>query len=267
MRRTNRLVGITLVAVLTASTNLMAAHILSLDASRTGNEGETGADRYLTSTSMANATSVLTAAGFTIGTTGQFTAANTAGANVLFTGAVDTAFTAQELTDIAAFVSAGGGLVMMRDWGSFYPVADPLAAVFGATYNPGGFGAPVSAVNLTVAHPIWNGPAGSVATYNQVFSSSVAGVTGIGDHSTNPGQVGLAYTTPGLGRVVFLTDMDAWDDLGDTESPTPGSNNAIVWENIFHFAASPALVPEPSTLIIWSLLGILGIGWLRRRKA
>ena len=270
MIRTNRLVAIMFVAaftVLTDSADLMAAHILSLDASRTGDEGEAGPDRYLTSTSMTNATNVLTAAGFTIGTTNRFTAANTAGANVLFTGAVDTAFTAQELTDITAFVSAGGGLVLMRDWDSYYPAADPLAATFGATYNTGAIGstAPL-AVNQTVPHSIWSGPAGSVATYNQVFSSSVSGVTGIGYHSTPGSKVGLAYTTSGLGRVVFLTDMDAWDDLTDSVSPVPGSNNGIVWENIFHYAAPPP-VPEPSTLAIWSLFALCGIGYgWRRRK-
>jgi hypothetical protein len=36
---------------------------------------------------------------------------------------------------------------------------------------------------------------------------------------------------------VFLTDMDAWDSQDDPVTPTPGSNNAIVWENIFHWAS------------------------------
>jgi hypothetical protein len=145
-----------------------ATVILSLDASRTGDENEGGGDRYLTGAAMSDATGVLQAAGFTIGTTPAFTAANIAGARVLYTGAVDVAFSAQEISDIQAFVSAGGGLVMQRDWDSFYPAADPLAAAFGAAYNPGPFGpaGTASPVNMTIPHSIWNGPAGSVTTYD-----------------------------------------------------------------------------------------------------
>ena len=41
----------------------------------------------------------------------------------------------------------------------------------------------------------------------------------------------------GAGKVVFLTDLNAWDDQGDPIVPTPGSDNAVVWENIFHWAS------------------------------
>ena len=60
-------------------------------------------------------------------TRARFTAGNIAGASVLYTGAVDVDFTGEELADIEAFVLAGGGLVVQRDWGAFYPAADPLA--------------------------------------------------------------------------------------------------------------------------------------------
>lgn len=232
----------------------VAAAIVSLDGSRTGDELEAGGDRFLTSPAMANATQILQTAGFTVTTTNLFVTANIAGAGALYTGSVDVGFTAQEIADVQAYVNAGGGLVIQRDWAGFYPAADPLAAAFGVTYNTGPFGPSQvgSAVNMTLGHPIWNGPAGSVTTYDQVLSSSVIGATGIGVHSTAPAEVAIAVTTFGAGRVVFLTDQNAWDDFGDPTTPTPGSNNAIVWENIFQFA-----VPEPGTLGLLILGGLL----------
>jgi hypothetical protein len=177
-----------------------AGLIISLDDTRTGDEGEGGGNRYLTAPAMANATTILQNAGFTISTTPQFLATNIAGACVLYTGAVNTGFTLQELTDIQAFVAGGGGLVMQRDWGGYYPAADPLAAIFGVTYNPGPFGIPVTAtaVNKTANSPIWNGPAGSVNSYDQFYSSSVSGATAIGVHSTNPLEDALATLGYGL---------------------------------------------------------------------
>ena len=242
--------------------------IISLDGTRTSDENETGGPRYLTSPSMVNATNILLGAGFTISTTDRFLAANIGGASVLYTGAVSTDFTNQELTDIGTFVSSGGGLVIQRDWGGFYPAADPLAAIFGVTYdsNSNGTAGMTTEVQKTADSPIWNGPAGSVTSYYQGYSSSIdSGATAIGVHASDLSETALAVLTYGLGRVVFLTDMDAWDDLGGTYKPliTPGSNNAIVWQNMFEYASRP--IPEPATMLLFGT-GLAALAGITRRK-
>jgi hypothetical protein len=241
------------------------ALVLSLDGSRTGDGGTGTGDCFLTAPAMSQATQILINRGYTIATRSLFTAANIAGAGALFTGFVDTAFTSQEITDIKNFVSAGGGLVIVRDFDGFYPAADPLAAAFGVVYDTTGVGiaGTPTPVNKTAEHPIWSGPAGSVTSFSEIFASDVAsGGTAIGVHSTNPTKVGLAVTTFGAGRVVFLTDNSGWRDSNGLMTPAT-SNNAIVWANMFAWA----VVPEPGgfTLVVVTMSGLLGARRHRRQ--
>jgi hypothetical protein len=239
------------------------AVIYSLDGTRTGDALLSGGDRYLTGPSMSQATSILTNRGFTVATRSLFTAANIAGANVLFTGLVDVPFSAQEITDIQNFISAGGGLIVERDWDGFYPAADPLASAFGVTYNTSsvGIAGTGTAVNKTANHPIWSGPAGSVTSFLQVFSASVAsGATSIGAHATDPSKSGLAVTSFGAGRVVFLTDEAGWSNTQGYMS-SAATNNAIVWANMFEWT-----VPEPGGFaIVAAVLASLGTRRFRGR--
>jgi hypothetical protein len=241
------------------------AVVYSLDGTRTSDANLGGGDRYLTGASMTQATGILTGRGFSVSTRALFTAANIAGANVLFTGLVDVAFSAQELTDIKNFVSAGGGLVVLRDWDGFYPAADPLAAAFGVTYGTSGVGtSSPTLVNKTVNHPIWSGPAGSVSSFSVVFAADVAsGATSIGAHAPNPTKSGLAVTTFGNGHVVWLVDEASWSNQEGLMS-SPSSNDAIVWANTFEWAAVP--VPEPAALgMVATSLSILAARRRRRR--
>ncbi len=214
--------------------------IVSLDESRTGDGREPGGGRFLTSGAMATATQVLWDAGFSITTTSDFILENILDASVLYTGLVDVGFSAQEMADIEQYVFHGGGLVIQRDHTDLYPAADDLAVLFGAEYDWGPYGDGVpcerTPIAQVVTHPIWHGPAGAVTSYDQIWFSGVLGGDPIG---TASGVVALAVRSYGAGRVVFLTDIAAWDDIDTCDeqlTPVPGSSNGIVWENIFHWA-------------------------------
>ncbi len=221
--------------------------ILSLDGSRTGDSNEGGGPRFLTAPTMVDATNILLGNGFTIRTTDRLVSDNFGDAHILYTGAVREDFSAAEINDTAAFVAGGGCLILQRDWGDFYPASDPLAAAFGVSYDIGPYGLSgvPTAVVRTAANPIWDGPAGSVGAFAQVVSSGLIGVDPIGEHSSDAGVVAIGTKSFGQGRVIFLTDMDAWDSVGDSVTPNPLNANGIVWANIFL-----SCVPEPSSLLL-----------------
>ncbi|MBO6512551.1 MAG: PEP-CTERM sorting domain-containing protein [Phycisphaerales bacterium] len=252
-----------LLASTTALGGVSIGDILSLDDTRTGNEGEAGDNRYLTSNSMNSATNILLNAGFGIGTTNSFEGVSNDNWSTLYTGTVNVDFSAQEISDIQSFVSAGGGLVIQRDWGNFYPASDSLLSAFGVSVAtaPIGVGGEPSNVSMSAAHPIWDGPGGSASSFLQQFSSTITGGADIiGTHDASGGGA-IGVLEWGLGRVVVLTDMDAWDDFGDNISMDPGTNNAIVWENIFHYANNT--IPTPGSMM---LLALGGMTAARRRR-
>lgn len=232
--------------------------VLSLDASRTGDADEVGGPRYLTSPAMLDATNILLGNGFSISTTDRFVTANFGAAHILYTGAVSVEFTQEEIDNTVAFVNSGGCLIVQRDWNGYYPAADALATAFGVTYDPGPYGIPdvPAAVVQTGNGPIWSGPAGSAGAFAQVVSAAVIGTDAVGEHSSDPGTVAIGTKRLGLGQVVFLTDMDAWDSFGDSVTPTPLNANGIVWANVFY-----SCVPEPST----ALLLLAAVACVRRR--
>lgn len=237
--------------------------IVSLDESRTGNSNTSGlTDFYLTSSSMATATAVLTSAGFGVTTTDAFTAQSLLGATIAYTGLMDVDCTAQEIATLQSFVFGGGGLVITRDWGPYYPAVDPLLSAFGVTCGPepqGLRGTPTPVLDTTAGqHAIWNGPAGTAASFLQVYSASIVGGTAVVGRHEVEGTAALGVVTYGAGKVVVLTDSGAWVD-SSYALMKEGSNNVVVWENIFHYAD----VPGPATAVLAGA-GAMLIG--RRRR-
>jgi len=59
---------------------------------------------------------------------------------------------------------------------------------------------------------------------------------GVNDYDGSAAMAAVEYHA---GRVVFLTDINAFDGEStfDNMAPEPGSPNAVVWENMFDWAA------------------------------
>jgi len=106
-----------------------------------------------------------------------------------------------------------------------------------ASLTPSGF------INVAGSGPLGDGYVNGYGTTGSPFSDPIA--AGLNDFPTFVHPYSYANTNGGI-----PTDAD-------------GFNIA------FHFDPQPQPVPEPSTLIVWSVLGsvTIGLGWWRKRKA
>ena len=75
------------------------------------------------------------------------------------------------------------------------------------------------------------------------------------------------YPFPSVGQFVFSGDM--YTNIVAVDFVVPNGGD-VAFDNIeFEPLGAPPAVPEPSTLVLWSLLGSLGVavGWRRRKAA
>ncbi|MGO9110861.1 MAG: PEP-CTERM sorting domain-containing protein [Thermoguttaceae bacterium] len=100
--------------------------------------------------------------------------------------------------------------------------------------------------SLNVAYDSLDGGAG-VANHNHIYSTSYT-TGGVLDHSIPSGT----YV--------------AFEDLPFPNSDYNYFDDTFVFTNV---GTTTSTIPEPSTLIVWSLLGTfaVGLGWWRKRKA
>ncbi len=172
-----------------------------------------------------------------------------------------------EVEALVTFVEGGGRLVIAADHTPSPLALDVLAARFDVGYGvllSGNQTAQVTDFNNDVT----NGPAG-------VVDSFLAGVPNSGLTSTNPdfrvaalypdGGVALGLLSLGSGEVVFLTDLNPFDDVR-----IGLLDNQILWTNLFDYLATtttpvdvdikPASCPNPFTLGRYGALSVAILG-------
>ncbi|MHC4128990.1 MAG: hypothetical protein ACYS1E_07595 [Planctomycetota bacterium] len=168
------------------------------------------------------------------------------GVDVVYFSAGGSFLVPSEIDAIAAFVNAGGRLVLGGDHGNVIPQFPELAAHFDVSYGGLLNGAQTATV-IDFDNAITNGPAGMVNEFSAIGSNA-------GLMSTNPdftvvanygtGEVALGHLPVGAGEVVLLTDQNTFDDdrLGVLD-------NQALWTNLFEYSAValPALDIKPGS--------------------
>lgn len=151
-----------------------------------------------------------------------------------------------DISSLTGFVQAGGRLIVASDHGQF--VGDNNVAVeFGVSYSAGRptnlLGA-YTATTLAATGSVLDGAGGhvdqfSVLSPNDSLQSTNPNVRILARYST--GQIALGQLSFGLGDVVFLTDLNTFDD-----DRLAQFDNQRLWTNLFDHVA----VPEPATAAI-----------------
>lgn len=172
---------------------------------------------------------------------------------------------AAEAAALYVFVNLGGNLIVQGDCCSFGTSYNNVASLFGVSYT-GAAPAP-GAVSLASFAPLTNGPHGTA-------SSLATATTGVINPGSAPGLslanvsggsmlfvMGPETGYSGLGRAIFLADINSFDDPENTNGYAQ-ADGAAFWRNMFALPSGTA-IPEPGTLalIVAALAGLK----LRRR--
>lgn len=174
-----------------------------------------------------------------------FTSSALAGADIAYNREV---LLTSELEALSEFVEGGGRLIMASDWWGF-----DHSTFFDVLYSDGTLNDSMATI-IDFANPITNGVAGSVSSFtvhvsNGGLSSSNDDFVILAEYSQ--GEVALGYLPMGAGDIVFLTDLNTFDD-----DRLALADNQRMWTNLFDHA-----VPEPGTLALLCV----GVLCIRRR--
>ncbi len=206
----------------------------------------------------------LPANGFTVNTTSLgFTDDNLASADiavVCITSAYNSSYTTAEADSLAAFVDAGGGLLIMGTH-PFLPGGNSniqrIAGEFGITLAASN--AATEEVSYTpdaLEHPVFAGFTGTESIYMPAAGEMTIGENGFAlaqDQAT--GDIFIAGADYGSGRVIALGDFNMFSQVGNVFNQANNSEFAL---NTFNWLA----VPEPATILLLAA----GAALLRRRR-
>ena len=159
---------------------------------------------------------------------------------------------ATEVSNLSAFMATGRRVVMMGENNNWTAWNQQILGIVGGTFVGNVSGIAVAIVANDITASAWT----VSITVGGVESGTALGGTGL--YSKN-------FATLWNDNVLTVLDVNVWSD-GSWSS----YDNGQFGTNVANWLAAPAaVIPEPSTFLIWSLLGGLGImvGWYRRRKA
>ncbi len=198
-------------------------------------------------------------AGFTLTTTPTgFVSADLSATDILVVAspcAMNSQYSVAEITKIADFVSAGGGLLILGD--QFYSTVEPVAGRFGFSFASS-YISPndVYTSSLVATHPAFE-------NIDQIYLYAAEEVSGPGiiarQELTDKGLV--AASLFGNGRVVAIGDSTLWTNL--TDHSYDHADNAQFALNVFTHLADTTYIPEPATLVLL-LTGAVALRGRRR---
>jgi len=203
---------------------------------------------------------------FTVTTTASgFTSATLLGVDVAVISAPtskDSAYTSTEVTDLANFVSAGGGLLIMSD-SSATPntYIQPVATEFDITLGVLNLDPLGVTLSNFADHPVFDEV--EIISSIYFYSGSELGVSGdaygIAWQDTTDKIAIAANESYGSGRVIVLGDSTLWINNGSHEL-LEADNLEFALNTFTHLA-----VPEPATIILAGA-GAVAVAGRRRSK-
>ncbi len=162
--------------------------------------------------------------------------------------------TSAEITRLTDFVTSGGKLVLIGENDSWNPWNTSILSVVGGGFLPDCSWEVGTAIS---SHELVSG-----VTTVQDICGSLLTATGSPDILFDNDFAGVFSV--GSGEALVILDSN-WND----DAYLSSEDNALFAANIVDWLGTDQVVPEPSTIAIWSLLGLagLGYGWRKRKTA
>jgi len=162
---------------------------------------------------------------------GNVTAAQLSGVDLFISMTPDNAFTAAEITAMSNLLGGGGSILFMGDNANFAPQNNRINAA-------------VSALG------------GSMTILSTSFDS--------GFHTAVGGQIAVDPFTAGVNTFTYAAPSELMVTGGTPLFFGTGGQQFVAYEQ-----TATNVIPEPTTVVVWSLLAALGLaaGWRRRRRS